>query len=68
MNAPTQAPYRPQKTGNAVMDEALRKAFDYIYVLQAQVNTLLAAQSSAAASTKTTTQATTVATVQTKSS
>jgi hypothetical protein len=43
MSTPTQAPYRPQKTGNTVIDEALRKAFDYIYALGAQVSGLVAA-------------------------
>ena len=69
MNTPTQAPYRPRKTNNPAIDEAFRKAFDYIYVLQAQVNTLITKQNAATTVAQTkaasTTQGTTAAQVKT---
>ena len=45
MSTPDQAPYRPRHTGNPVLDEAFRKAFDYIYSLRSQVSSVEAAQS-----------------------
>ena len=43
MSSPTQAPYRPRNTGNPVIDEAFRKAFDYIYTQRTQITGLSAA-------------------------
>ena len=52
MSSPTQVRYRPRHTGNPVLDEAFRKAFDYIYSLDTQVaNAVKAAATTQAVST-----------------